>query len=547
MSLGQFFFPDRDSERLSAGLRRRIPFLVWMNILLVVYFPFAAFVRGRARSEEFASFFIAIGITEFVFFASLGLVRARRYVAASYAASLGTVANILWLGILLPYEGPADLYRFAVYLLAAGTANTMIVMEKRQSRVYFGLSIAALAAYSLGIAIPHSGEARHEMITVVLTLHILVIGVNMILMLMTRLNGDLLGLAEGEAEKNRLRAEALKTLVAGTAGVLDTGRELLEAAELSRRHSLEIRRRLDELRAESDRLSVKATKADSESSHARELMISARATVAQQNLVIADAGAAIERIAGTIGALAELAESKRDTVAKVVSLAEAQGGEIREVLSGTERIRDSSSRIVGAVGGILDVSEKTQLLAMNASIEAAHAGHSGRGFAVIAGEIRKLSQETQESTRRIGEAVKASEASIGSQAEALTRFSGDMDRVISHVKSTLDALGEILSGLGGMRGATGALNESTSSMLRLARDAQDSVQGVAEGIEAGSSSASGTKDFAFALADHIDRILVDFSLVEGAIERAESVGKKSLDRMAQLDAELAGLETRIPV
>jgi hypothetical protein len=138
--------------------------------------------------------------------------------------------------------------------------------------------------------------------------------------------------------------------------------------------------------------------------------------------------------------------------------------------------------------------------------------------------------------------VKASEGTIRTQAEAIERFTGDMDRMISNVKSTLDALGEILSGLGGMRGATGSLNESTGSLLKLAKDAQDSVQGVAEGIEAGSARASGTKDFACALAADIDRILADFSLVEGAIERAESVGRKSLERMARLDAELSALE-----
>lgn len=536
------FLPKEPDATDRSAMRRRLPYVAGMDLLLLLFFPFSAYLRLMSDAAVYRAFFLAICATEAFFVLSLVLLKAGRSKAASYVGSLGILVNVVLMAFLTPFTGWLDIYRIGVYLLSAVVANALVSLERRQVLVYLGASLAVYAAIILLVAAPKLGPPKGDGLSTTLLFLVLFATINGIVLLMNDLNAKLIRLAEAEGSANRERAESLRSLIGSVSGALDTGRELVAAAGEGRSRSSEIHERLSALRREALTLEGESAAVDAKSSAALERVAEAKAAVENQNAMIVDSGAAVERISHAIQDLSAMAGSRRASISEVATLAERQGGEMRGLLQGIDRIIASSEAVMAATGGIIDVSEKTQLLAMNASIEAAHAGASGKGFAVIAAEIRKLSQETQESTTRIGEAIKANEATVRDQAAAIGRFTQGMDKMTADVRSTFEALGAMVDELVGMETATGDLGESTMSMLRLAGETKSSVGGVVEGLRSGAASAESAKDFASRLSAELSRMLEAFAVMDKAIEKASLIGERNLARVAELEAGLASAE-----
>ncbi|WP_374107921.1 methyl-accepting chemotaxis protein [Pseudomonas cichorii] len=105
-------------------------------------------------------------------------------------------------------------------------------------------------------------------------------------------------------------------------------------------------------------------------------------------------------------------------VSQAITQIEQLASEVANSTQAMNRLKLESGKIVGVLDVIKSVSQQTNLLALNAAIEAARAGEAGRGFAVVADEVRGLAQRTQESTEEIEELIAALQS--GTQQVATT-------------------------------------------------------------------------------------------------------------------------------
>ena len=118
---------------------------------------------------------------------------------------------------------------------------------------------------------------------------------------------------------------------------------------------------------------------------------------------------------------------------------------VQEAASTIEELGRSSAQIGEIVTVINGIADQTNLLALNAAIEAARAGEQGRGFAVVADEVRKLAERTSQATKDIAERIAAIQAAAGESVDAMKRGSDEVDKGVGLAKQASASLDTIVA------------------------------------------------------------------------------------------------------
>jgi len=159
-------------------------------------------------------------------------------------------------------------------------------------------------------------------------------------------------------------------------------------------------------------------------SHMAEQLKAGIAQINEARSMSSSSGGAMIRLVADIGSLSARSEAASGSVAA---------------------LGERTSKIAGIVNLIKEIADQTNLLALNAAIEAARAGEQGRGFAVVADEVRKLAERTTKATAEISTLVSQIEsdtgsatASMGSLADEARRFASEGDSATSDMQRLLD-------------------------------------------------------------------------------------------------------------
>ena len=250
---------------------------------------------------------------------------------------------------------------------------------------------------------------------------------------------------------------------------------------------------------------------------------------AAQSLATASMAGAIEEITATIANVADNSTHAYEMAMEAGKLSNEGAGAVHEAVGEMSKICDSvghstqmirdlddkSKQISDIVNVIKEIADQTNLLALNAAIEAARAGEQGRGFAVVADEVRKLAERTTVSTQEIAKMIDAIQVSTQSSVQGMelsstqvqegvhmaARSGESMAKIETSTRKVQDAVNEISS----------ALREQSAASAQLAQEVEriaDMTEKNGHSAEDSSQAAVQLEGMAAALKATVDRFKV---------------------------------------
>ncbi|MFO1234593.1 MAG: methyl-accepting chemotaxis protein [Rivihabitans pingtungensis] len=170
-----------------------------------------------------------------------------------------------------------------------------------------------------------------------------------------------------------------------------------------------------------------------------------------------------------------------------------------------EELGRRSSEVSGIAQMIAEIADQTNLLALNAAIEAARAGEAGRGFAVVADEVRKLAERTQQATKDIDHKVTLIVSGTNHALVAMRDGNEKMTHGASHARSAQDSLAAIIGGTRNLSRVLAKVSESGRSQTEGFREFTRDIEEIGQSTQ----SLSAETEIIAGATRRLDKLMAD--------------------------------------
>ncbi|WP_027186948.1 methyl-accepting chemotaxis protein [Desulfovibrio cuneatus] len=295
--------------------------------------------------------------------------------------------------------------------------------------------------------------------------------------------------------------EAAKQAEAARVAMKEADAARLAAENAKREGMVQAANRIESIMAEvsaaSHDLAGEVTRSSNGAEAQAHRIMETASAMEQMNTTVLEVARNVSNAAQVAGQASGRALEGRDTVKNMsigINGMQQKSLSLKEEMSSLGQLAENTGQILNVIS---EIADQTNLLALNAAIEAARAGEAGRGFAVVADEVRKLAEKTMTATKEVGDAVNRIQAgtksnmqhvdSVSSSVDQLTELAHSSDSLLQDIASLVEGgaheMRQIATAVEEQSAASTLINQAVEEVSGISRQTATAMQSAAEIVE----------------------------------------------------------------
>ncbi|MCR4715160.1 MAG: hypothetical protein K5751_12390 [Treponemataceae bacterium] len=532
-----FFRSEEDLKNLTVSEKGQLPVIIYGNLIFLLGFGtlgLTQFMRGTYTIMAFT-------VAAFLLFLTACILLKKRKIQT--AITLNTIGILIAIAGILFFMGmgktPLEIYRSACFIIVMAIFNQLFSMRSYHVKLF-----AACASLLLVIALILEFFALKDTNLLETVVAIVICSIATLssfygLVFLWQQNR----LITDEAIKGEKAAETslitIRNVLSKSSEGLEIGKKLNDEVHNVNSGINDIDELYKYLASESDVLSEQTSLVTSSSTDVMEQVSQMQDNVLRQNKSLISTSSEITQIANKLSNISEIAEKRKSSMNEMTIMLDTQLKQIKKLVTEVGLVQESSNSIRTFVDTVNQIATHTGLLAMNASIEAAHAGSLGKGFSVIAQEIRKLSDETAKNAAQITEQLNTNVElveSATSSANSCADFTGKSN---AELHSTVQAIEEILAGISEMNTSTTQIMNSLKGLEKEASVTNALVEKSVGEINRQNSTIESISGFSHTLKNRVDSLNTVLQNIKTSMENVNEVAKENVETSANIAKTLS--------